>query len=108
MESGLSYRMGRQTDGSIWFGLPYRDHISRFVEGHREKFHSGARRCPFNTLIVRPVGSKERLANPKAKLAMDKEWDQLRAKDVWDETIVREWADVAAEAIKEKREVHYG
>ena len=64
---------GDRPEDPYGFGLPYRDHISRFVEGHREKIHCGARRCPFNTLIVRPVGSKERLANPKAKEAMDKE-----------------------------------
>ena len=39
---------------------------------------------------------------------MDKEWNQLREKTVWDETVVREWADVAAEAIRDKKEVHFG
>ena len=29
---------------------------------------------------------------------MQVEWDRLRAKKVWDETTVREWDDVAAEA----------
>ena len=64
------------------FGLPYRDDISRFVEEHREKIQSGPHRCPFNSLIVRPVGSKERLENKWAKSAMDKEWGQLREKKV--------------------------
>ena len=54
------------------FGLPYRDHISRFVEVHREKIHRGARRCPLNSLIVRPLGAKEHQENPAAKAAMDK------------------------------------
>ena len=42
------------------FGLQYRDTISRFVEEHGEKIQCGKRRCPFNSLIVRPVGAKER------------------------------------------------
>ena len=45
---------------------------------------------------------------PQAKAAMDKERAQGREKGVWDEAIVREWADVAAEAVREKREVHFG
>ena len=97
-----------QTSDPYGFGLPYRDHISRFVEAHREKIHRGARRCPFNSLIVRPVGTRERQENPAAKKAMDKEWNRLREMGVWDESDVREWADVAAEAVREKREVHFG
>ena len=96
-------------DDPYGFGLEYREQISSFVEGHREKIHSNRRRrCPFNALIVRPVGTKERLGNPKANAAMDKERGQLREKTVWDETVVREWADVAREAIEQKKEVHFG
>ena len=39
---------------------------------------------------------------------MDKEWKALRDKHVWDETLVREWADFAREAIAERKEVHFG
>ena len=46
-------------------------------------------------------GKGARQGNPEAKKAMDKEWSRLREMDVWDESNVREWADVAAEAIKE-------
>ena len=35
---------------------------------------------------------------PVAQKAMQVEWDRLRAKNVWDQSIVREWDDVAAEA----------
>ena len=57
-------------------------------------------------MIVRPVGTKERLGNPKAKAAMDLEWNKLRDTEVWDVTWVREW--VAAEAIVHEKEVHFG
>ena len=53
-----------EKDDPYGFGLPYRDEISRFVETHREKIHRGARRWPMNSLIVRPVGMKERTSHP--------------------------------------------
>ena len=65
------------------FGFPYRDLISRFVDGHRDKIPKASeRRMPFNALIARPVGSKERLSDPRAMAAMDKEWGALRAQSV--------------------------
>ena len=88
--------------------MEYRDTISRFVETHREKIQTGERRNPYNALIVRPVGTKERLSNPNAMKAMQKEWDALRTKQVWDEGEVREWESVAQEAIEQQRTVHFG
>ncbi len=35
---------------------------------------------------------------PAAAQAMNYEWERLRRKYVWDETVIREWADVAREA----------
>ena len=46
--------------------------------------------------------------NVAAQKAVDKEWDRLRAKHVWDETHVREWSDVVAEARAANKEVHMG
>ena len=63
-----------EPDDPYGFGLEYRDTISGFLDKHRVKIQKGARRCPFNALIVRPVGSKERMLNPKARAAMEKEW----------------------------------
>ncbi len=39
---------------------------------------------------------------------MDAEWRRLRDKYVWDETTVREWADVASEARASGIEVNFG
>ncbi len=36
------------------------------------------------------------------------EWDRLRKKKVWDERVIREWADVARDARKNGTEVHMG
>ena len=39
---------------------------------------------------------------------MTAEWNRLREKSVWDESQVREWADVAREAQKAGKEVNFG
>ena len=39
---------------------------------------------------------------------MKVEWDRLRAKHVWDETIVREWGEVATEARQAGAEANLG
>ena len=39
---------------------------------------------------------------------MDIEWERLRKKKVWNESLVREWGDVAAEARRKGEEVHFG
>ena len=76
-------------------------------EGHRRKI-TRRRRLPFNAAVARPVRQKEIDANPKAKAAMDKEWDRLRAQYVWDEAHPREWDDVRKEAQRGGYEVHMG
>ena len=38
--------------------------------------------------------------NPKAKAALDKEWENLRTKRVWDESRVRECKSIVDEARK--------
>ena len=59
-------------------------------------------------LVARTVGQAERMSNPKAKAALQSEWDKLRRQGVWDEKRVRPWNEVAAEARKEGRSVHVG
>ena len=39
---------------------------------------------------------------------MQGEWDRLRSKVVWDESIVREWSDVAKEAQDAGIEINFG
>eukprot|EP00975_Prorocentrum_lima_P047265 9883593-Prorocentrum_lima.AAC.1 len=41
--------------------------------------------------VARSCSLKEALTNPKAKAALDKEWDRLRSINTWDESNVREW-----------------
>ena len=45
-------------------------------------------------LIARSVGRKEMLTHPDAIIAMKKEWDRLRDRQVWREDLVEEWSDV--------------
>ena len=61
---------------------------------------------PINACVARPVGKKEIQENPKAKAALQKEWDRLRQAGCWDETKVRSWREVAAEA-RQKGETHH-
>eukprot|EP00975_Prorocentrum_lima_P049490 10353594-Prorocentrum_lima.AAC.1 len=43
--------------------------------------------------VARSCSIKEALTNPKAKAALDKEWDRLRSIHTWDENKVREWSE---------------
>ena len=53
-----------------------------------------------------PVRATRLIARiPAAKAAMDSEWKRLIDKRVWDVGSVREWRDVAAEALRKKKEV---
>ena len=54
------------------------------------------------------MNRKEAQASPKAKAAMDMQWTRLRNRMAWDESSVREWSDVAAEARRKSQEVHMG
>ncbi|NBO94154.1 MAG: hypothetical protein EBV06_17865, partial [Planctomycetia bacterium] len=61
-----------------------------------------------HALVARTVGQAERMANPKARAALQSEWDKLRRQGVWDEKRVRPWAEVAAEARRQGHTVHVG
>ena len=58
--------------------------------------------------VARLVSKDEIASNPKAKAALDKEWDNLRNKGVWDEKRVRECRDIVAEARRNGQTVHLG
>eukprot|EP00975_Prorocentrum_lima_P035514 7463498-Prorocentrum_lima.AAC.1 len=51
-----------------------------------------------NAAVARTCSLKEADKNPKAKAALYKEWERLKAINTWDESIVKEWKDVAKEA----------
>ena len=58
--------------------------------------------------VARPVGKKELERTLAALEARDKEWRRLRSKQVWDESVGREWDDVAKEARLRGEEVDMG
>ena len=62
----------------------------------------------YSACVARPVDRKERVANPKAKVALDKEWNKLITQGCWDYATVREWSDVSAEAGKTGAVAHVG
>jgi hypothetical protein len=69
---------------------------------HRDKIHA---RDFVNACVARPVRPAEVKTNLKAQVAMQLEWDRLRAvprdggkAGVWDESLVREWRHVRREA----------
>ena len=55
-----------------------------------------------------PVHKKEIAATPAAKLAMDKERQRLRDKNVWDGQESREWVHVSRDARDIGEEAHFG
>ena len=63
---------------------------------------------PYEACVARPVSRKEVQKEAKAQAALNKEWRKLRALNTWDETAVREWSDVAAQAKKTGTKVHVG
>ena len=73
---------------------------------HREK--DGFSRCLDNLCVARPVGKVEVDRAPAAKASMQKEWDRLRSKFVWDKHHPREWDEVRSEAERGGYTVHMG
>ena len=63
---------------------------------------------PFSACVARPVPRKEAKVTPKAFAALEKEWKKLRDLGCWDETKVREWREVAAEAKRKEIKLHVG
>ena len=74
--------------------------------GHRDKLASSP--FPFNACVARPVNRAEIRRVKAAAEAVRAEWKRLRDKHVWDETVVREWDEVAAEARAKGEEVNFG
>ena len=58
--------------------------------------------------VARLVPKDEVRKNPKAKAALDKEWENLRTKGVWDESRVRECKSIVDEARRTGETVHLG
>ena len=73
---------------------------------HRPKNTTLSFRSP--ACVARPVGKKELEKTEAALKAHDKEWNRLCAKQVWDETTVRERDAVARDARIRGEEIHMG
>ena len=58
--------------------------------------------------VARLVSKDEVARNPKAQEALDKEWENLRSKGVWDESRVRECRTIIDDARAAKQKVHLG
>eukprot|EP00972_Heterocapsa_arctica_P086502 12750740-Heterocapsa_arctica.AAC.1 len=63
---------------------------------------------PFNACVARPVTKSQIASSAGARAALDSEWKRLRDKHVWDESIVREWSEVAWESQLKGTEVNLG
>ncbi len=59
-------------------------------------------------MVARPVGRKEVESNPEAKGALNKEWNRLRERPMWDEDDGREKRDVAQAAREGGHDVRFG
>ena len=58
--------------------------------------------------VARPVRKDEIARESGAQAAERKEWDNLRAKDVWARAVIREFNEVAQTARRENKKVHLG
>eukprot|EP00975_Prorocentrum_lima_P054829 11494204-Prorocentrum_lima.AAC.1 len=61
-----------------------------------------------SSAVARSCSLKEALSNPKAKAALDREWDRLRSINTWNENEVREWSEVAQKARHSSSPAHMG
>eukprot|EP00975_Prorocentrum_lima_P059627 12501602-Prorocentrum_lima.AAC.1 len=57
------------------------------MDGHSLSLDSDGTAIGEPVAVARSCSLKEALSNPKAKAALDKEWDRLRSIHTWDETI---------------------
>ena len=73
---------------------------------HREKIVVNS--IPDNLCVACPVGKADIERTLAANVAMNKEWDRLRSKDVWDEAYPRDWDEARAEAQKSGVTVQMG
>ena len=62
----------------------------------------------YNAMVAKILTPKEARACPQAVESLRKEFESQRSKGVWDESRVREWSEVAAEAKKSGKTAHVG
>ena len=73
---------------------------------HREKVQS----LPplYNACVARSLTKADMMNSPKGRAAQDLEWGRLRKIGAWNESKVREWGDVVAEAKRTGKKHHVG
>jgi len=91
------------------FEAPNRDAVEALDEvfPHRQKTDVSTALAGLG-MVARSVNAKELRETPAARAAMKVEWDSLRSLRTWDESKVREWDQVAAEARSTGHKVHVG
>ena len=93
---------GDSVVGCLEDGIPCMPTIP-FERSHRPKH---AHTFAPHALIVRPLNKKHIQADLVATASINKERKRLRDRKAWDESTVREWSDVAADARRASEEVH--
>jgi len=83
------------------------ENTGKNAQKHRQKNDSFS--CPYLGLVTRQIhpGSPE-FRSPGCKEALDSELSKLRSRGVWDETTVREWSQVVADAVGTSDTPMYG
>ena len=74
---------------------------------HREKLRRRLHNV-INAIVAQPVSMKDAMRIPKAKAALQEEWNKLYAANVFNLDGVRCWYDVAEEARTSNKKVHVG
>ena len=74
----------------------------------RHRHRAMDKSIPVDMAVARPVTKGEWTGNAKAEAAYEKEWANLKARGVIDETRVRSWKQVAREAQENNTKVHFG
>ena len=62
----------------------------------------------YNACVARSLTMKEMTSHAAGRAAQDSEWSRLRKAGAWNESGVREWAQVSAEAKRTGRKHHVG
>ena len=73
-----------------------------------DKAHDGTALLANMAAVAQSFSKKEAAGNPKAQKTIKKEWDRLCRLGTWDESKVRNWADVKNEAKRAGETVHIG
>ncbi len=106
--SAPAHNLDGPTEGSDSFASRLNDVIPKMPTQKEDYDHRVREDINSWALVARPVNKSEIASEPKAKKAMDSEWERLRSRGTWDESKVKEWREVSAKAKSENRKIHVG